>query len=135
MNRKPFIPALISLSIMLALSFIGCEGPEGSEGPVGPEGIQGMQGETGPEGPSGSVITPISGVIGIGDYQGEHVRVDNDLIDEFNVHQVYLSPDPRDHTWLFWAFFAVTTGCVLIYDPDHDFIGWNYLILIIQHRE
>ena len=47
---------ILSLSLLMLITFsllLGCEGPSGPEGPQGPQGEQGIQGEQGPQGPEG----------------------------------------------------------------------------------
>ena len=140
MHRKPSIPILVLCLLVLALSFIGCEGPEGPVGPQGSQGLPGNDGEPGedgqpgPEGPPGVAIIPISGVISIGNYQGnpDFARVEDYRIGENDVVQVFVTSDPTVYAWSFWPLYAVQPGWVSIYDPDHDLIGYHYLILVIK---
>ncbi|MBA7637930.1 hypothetical protein ES703_45579 [subsurface metagenome] len=130
----------------------GCEGPEGqqgSQGPVGPAGLQGAHGangsdgsdgqdgedgEPGPEGPPGAAIIPISGIISIGDYAGDYIRLYHDSIDVSDVVQVYVTSDPSVYSWMFWSDYAVTSGRVSLYDPNRYLFGWHVLVLVINQE-
>lgn len=115
--RNPII--LIALGLLM----MACEG---KQGPVGP------QGPVGEEGPSGAPILYFRGSISAQDYEGPYIRIDHYIIEDRDVIQVYLSPDEERYTWLFMPYFELTDGIVYIYDPDQDFLHWDFMLMIIK---
>ena len=92
------------------------------------------QGPVGPEGPRGTRTIILSGVIANGHYDGSFCRIYSPDIYDEDVVQVYIS---EDHTPWYWTFvydFRLSHGRVSIYDPERDYLGYNYKIKIIKEE-
>ncbi|MEE9552813.1 MAG: hypothetical protein V3W18_00840 [candidate division Zixibacteria bacterium] len=112
---------------MLVLLIFACEG---KQGPIGP------QGPAGPEGSSGAPILYYDGLISAQTYdQYGYINIEHYLITDEDVVQVYFSPNPNVYTWLSIPLFELTDGGIYVYDPDHTFEDWQYLIMIIKDND
>jgi len=111
----------------------GLQGPQGDQGPVGPEG---PQGPVGPEGPIGATIVYITGSISVGDYESYGgylwIAIRDVAIRDSAITQVFLSPEQTTTVWT-TGDYQFNTGVVYIYDPNQDYIGWDFLIMIIPN--
>ena len=110
----------------------GDDGQDGEDGEDGEDGDDGQDGDDGEDGEDGVPIILISGRINSGDYVGDFAVVYDDRIAINDVVQVYLNLDPDRNAWVFMPLFAVTSGSIGIYDPDYDYIGYLYIILVIK---
>ena len=115
----------IVLIVLGALVF-ACEGKRGPMGPEGPPG---------PEGPSGAPIIYFRGSISSQDYEGDYIKIDHYMIEDRDVIQVYLSPDEERYTWMFMPYYELTDGIVYIWDPDRDFLYWDFMLMIIKDSD
>ena len=115
---KRVINALLVILLLLA-----CEGKQGPMGPPGPEG---------PEGPSGAAITFIYGVISSSLYDQGWIDIEQWQINDEDIIQVYLSPDSQLYTWGLLGSFMLDENHIYIYDPDQDFLLFDYMIKIIH---
>jgi hypothetical protein len=102
---------------------------EGKEGPMGPEG---PAGPPGPPGEDGATIIYEYGVISAGDYSGGYIGIDSDYLEETDVVQFYVSPDPDFYTWAMWPLIEITDGTIYAYDPDINLVGFDYMLKIIK---
>lgn len=110
----------------LGLLTVACEGKQGPMGPQGPPG---------PEGPSGTPILYFRGSISTQDYEEAYIRIDHYIIEDRDVIQVYLTPDEETYTWMFMPYFEITDGIVYIYDPNQDFLYWDFMLMIIKDSD
>lgn len=92
----------------------------------------GPAGPPGPAGEDGATIIYEYGVISIGDYSSGYVAIDSDYLEETDVVQLYVSPDPVIYTWAMWPLFEITDGTIYAYDPDYDLLGLDYMLKIIK---
>jgi hypothetical protein len=114
----------LAVILLPAMVIMACEG---KQGPMGPQG---------PQGPSGAPILYYNGHISAQDYDPYgYVQIEHYLIEEQDVIQVYLSPDPDYYTWMFMPLYEITDGTIYLYDPDHTFEGWEYMVMIIKNSE
>lgn len=112
--------------IVLGVLVFACEGKRGPMGPEGPAG---------PEGPSGAPIIYFRGSVSSQDYEGDYIKIDHYMIEETDVIQVYLSPDEERYTWMFMPLYELTDGIVYVWDPDQDFLYWDFMLMIIKDSD
>ncbi len=128
----------IILALLLALVSLGCEGDTGPAGPAGETGADGPQGPTGPTGPTGppgedgAVIIHVYGTISISDYQGNLINILSSYISDTDVVQLWMSSDPALWAYQFIEDVQLTNGRVYVYDPLQDYLGWEYVLMIIK---
>lgn len=135
--RASFVISCVIILLITCFLLFGCEGPEGKQGLVGPTGEVGPPGEEGSPGEDGepgkdAEIIPISGVVSVGDYDGQAVRIDDYRIHKGDAVLVYVTLNPESYPWLDLSNFYVFDGYIWIPDPSNDLLGWHYLILIIK---
>ena len=122
----------------------GQEGPGGPTGPTGPNGPQGPQGPIGPEGPIGEPGTTVICVFGMvddtlyadwGEWDLPYIWIHNEYITSDAMIQVYFSPagDLPD-TWIPQPFELVP-GYVRIPDITQEYIGWQFMLLIVEGED
>lgn len=119
-----------ALTVLLIL-LISCTGDQGPAGPQGPQGPTGLEGPPGPEGPPGATIVYVTGVVSAGDYDEDGwIDIDDQAIRDSAVTQVYFSPDKEQYTWVPIAF-QLAPGHIYVEDDLRDYLGWDYMIMII----
>jgi hypothetical protein len=94
---------------------------------------EGKQGPMGPEGPSGATIVYLYGNVGPNNYDGNFIGVYNTSIEDDAFVQVCLSPDLDEMGWLNCSDYDVMNDWVYIYDPDQYFLGWEYMIMMVNN--
>jgi len=110
----------ILLLTLLGALLVSCTGDRGPAGPVGPEG------------PPGATIVYITGTISVGDYIGEWITITNSAIVDSAVTQVFITSEQTTSAWVA-VDYQFGTGIVYIHDPWRDYIGWDFLIMIIPN--
>ncbi|MCD6160819.1 MAG: collagen-like protein [candidate division Zixibacteria bacterium] len=125
----------VLLAVMLCLIMFACEGKQGPVGPQGMQGEQGPQGIPGTDGDDGAVITYVVGVVSVGDYNGNCIDLYNTNFQEDAITQVYISPDAGPYAWGFLSEFQMGNGVLYIYDPYGDYMGWDYMVMVIENSQ
>ncbi len=116
----------IMLFVILGAFLISCTGDRGPAGPAGTEGL------VGPEGPPGATIIYITGSVSVGDYSGQWIAILDVAIRDSAVTQVFITPEQTTIAWVS-VDYQFAPGVVYIYDPTQDYIGWDFLIMIIPN--
>ena len=143
---------LISILLLTAM-LIGCTkegpmgpgGPQGEQGNTGPAGPQGEQGEPGvngidgvdgTDGEDGTVISYLGGVVSLSHYVEfpDYITIENTIIPDSSIVQFYVSPDKNTTTWGTVEHWEFGEGVIYAWDPGHLFLGWDFLIMIIEQE-
>lgn len=120
----------IILLLLPAIIFIACEG---KQGPMGPIGFTGSMGPQGPPGEPATIII-VNGTVGTGNYNGNWLQIYSSYIHDEDLVILYLCADPDS-----WAWFIpdealnLTDGRVSINDQFRDYLGYDYMVKIIQY--
>jgi hypothetical protein len=107
--------------LALCLLLLACKGKQGPMGPAGPQG------------PPGAAITCVTGIITVTKYEGGFLVLVDEAISPEEFIQVFVTPDSDEWAWLLIESFQVLEGALAIYDPARDFMGYEYMILIIEN--
>lgn len=113
--------------IILALPAILLLACEGKQGPIGPQGPQG------PSGSTGDLVHTISGTVSNSQYSGNYINIYTSYAHTYSIIQVCVNQDPNVWAWRQIDQIWIIEGRIGIYDPNRDFVGWDYLINIVEN--